>query len=118
MSNFQADANYRVKYGREAHEYEHHPELPTGFKALLWAKDHPGVDLEEIAAKFPKYVGVKVATNSLWFEVFFTADGVNKGKNETGVKRVRKFLEIAGPLDWKCNALNGYKTLDEFLAAI
>jgi hypothetical protein len=118
MSNFQADACYRVNYGREAHEYEHHPELPTTFKALVWAKDWPSIDLATIAARFPKYVGIKVATNSLWFEVHFNADGVNKGKNEAGIKRLRKFLEIAGPLDWKCNALNGYKSLDDFLAAI
>jgi hypothetical protein len=115
---FEAHACYRVDYGREAHEYEHHPELPTTFKALLWVKDHPGVDLETIAAKFPKYVKLKVSTNTLWFEVHFNADGVNKGRNETGIKRVRKFLELAGEINWKCQALNGYKTLADFLAVI
>lgn len=115
---FHAGACYRANYKTEARDYEHHPELPTTFKAYLWAKDYPNVNLDTVAARFPKYVGVKSATNSLWFEVHFNADGVNKGRNETGIKRVRKFLELAGEINWTCRALNGYKTLEDFLAAI
>lgn len=66
----------------------------------------------------PKFVKIKVATNSLWFDVHFNADGVNKGANETGIKRLRKFLEIAGSLNWKTQALNSYETLDAFLASL
>src|SRR5262245_18755850 len=83
-------------------------------------------------ARFPKWVKVKVYpgrrdydlgidTFCVAFRVSLHADGVTGAANETGIKRIRKYAELANDLliDAKiCNSLNGYTHIDEFLAAL
>jgi len=79
-------------------------------------------------ATFPKYVGVKPGTcrgllddaYTVWgtanFYVQIAADGVNKGINESGVKRLRKFLALA---DYVYMPLYGNSlTAEEFAAFV
>ena len=77
-------------------------------------------------ARFPKSAGVRRSTLSsaegsfpaaaaqgnLW------ADGVNKGVNETGLKRYRTIARIAPELPWKSTFLNAFPTRAAFEAAL
>ena len=109
---FTVSACYEATY-KGNQEYEHHPEKPTMFHA--WAKiKNPA----EVAAQFPRYVGVKAGTDYLSFRVKFYPNEVKKGKNETGIKRIRKFLEIAQISNVEAMCVNSYKTLEDFLSNI
>ena len=112
MNTFTADACYHSEYlGKD--NYKHFPEQPTSFRAFAQAVSVGHA--KEITAKFPKFVNVKVHNNgSISFYVTLYATGVNDGKNEAGIKRIKRFLEIAGDVEWKVPALNSYKTLEDF----
>ena len=47
-----------------------------------------------------------------------TPDGVNKGANESGLRRVRTILRVAPDLPWRATFGNSYPTRGAFLAAI
>lgn len=74
-----------------------------------------------IAATFPKSVGVKASeisgsdegTGYVSFSVWLSPDAANKGKNETGLKRLRRFLQIAS---WRydAEAFGNSATRDQF----
>jgi hypothetical protein len=72
----------------------------------------------DIADKFPKFVkafaqksyspefGTEISTR---VSVSLSADDVNKGKNETGMKRLRRFIEIVRtlkPVEFKLSDYN------------
>ena len=91
-------------------------------------------DLEtakEIAALFPKMVGLTATTLSgsregntgyLHFSVKLAKDGVNGGKNETGIKRLQRLLAVAAKnglaVEYVANFSNSYPTMDAALAAV
>lgn len=110
---FKADAVFYSEYDHTTRSSILFKDKPCMFRA--------GVEVEtqeqakEIAAKFPKYVKVKVSRyNYVSFYVQFASSGVTGEHNETGIKRLTKFLEIAGDLHWECKAGNGYETFEEF----
>lgn len=77
-------------------------------------------------AAFPKWVKVKpsslyAADNVTYPTAVFQALMIpTKGNevNETGVKRVKKFLDIAGEVTYRTVAKNSVPTLDDVLALI
>lgn len=87
----------------------------------------------EIVAQFPKSVGL-VATTCTRHEgtaevcgyvsmsAKLATDGVNGGKNETGIKRyrsLRKHLARLGhTVEYRADASNSYRTLEAFEAAL
>ena len=111
------NATYHSKYLGET-SHEDHPELPMSF--TCYAKFDTREEGAEFIARFPKYVGIKQFRdgNGFHFRVTLSADEVNKGVNEAGIKRIRKFIELAGDLGWENPYRNGYNTVEEFLAAI
>lgn len=77
-------------------------------------------------ARFPKSAGVKATTlgaadrsyPAVRAQANLYADGVNKGINETGLKRYRTIVRIAPELPWKTSFLNSYPTRAAFEAAL
>lgn len=78
------------------------PHKLVGFDAsMTFATD---AEADAAFALFPKFVKVRrsscsfsggVSRPTISIRIWFSADGVNKGKNETGQKRMAKFLSIA-----------------------
>lgn len=120
--NFTAYAAFHTNYLGNG-EYDHHPERPMFFDAAMPCVDRD--EAEKVVAQFPKYVNMKIRRylgapgfdHIVVIRINFTADGVNDGKNETGLKRLNKFLEIAGNLKWKSQSVNTYETLEDFINA-
>ncbi len=94
------------------HGYTVHYEQVNSFKAHIWTKDE--AVKAEIAKRFPKWVNVKVGSQGVFFQVsFYEVKG--NSKNETGIKRVRKFLELAGEIEWHKASINCHQSLEQFL---
>lgn len=116
---FDADACYRTEYDYATSSYTgHFKNEPTMFRAGFRAVSVGHGN--EIAAQFPKFVNVKVnkTTGYVSFYVTLYANGINDGKNEAGIKRIKRFLEIAGELEWKKPAVNSYESLEDFKAHV
>lgn len=85
-----------------------------GFRAL--AMEATAEELA-IAARLPKWVGVRVYNGKqIVLDVYFTPTKGN-AKNETGAKRVRRFLAEFN-VEWNPYATNCYATREEFEAAL
>lgn len=96
----------------------------AGFKGVARFASH---EEAEIAAKaFPGYVKAKVLslygnsdfTALVEVRVNFNQNDANKGKNEIGAKRARKFLEIAQPTYTPLYENNSYKTAEAFFTQL
>ena len=115
MAQFTASASYLVKYDNATKTHEHFKAEPTSFtaRARFLSKDHA----EAFVATMPKYVKAKVyGDGQVSLRIDFFADDVNKGKNETGMKRLNAFLAAAGELVWETSFINAYTSLEEFQA--
>ena len=86
--------------------------------------DGDQAELEAFAALFPKSTGVKVRRyGDIHIVIQLLENDVNGGRNETGIKRVRRIIEtltaqgitVEMP---KILAVNTYPTVDSFLAAL
>lgn len=110
---FNANANCYFEHDYKTHSSTYFKDKPSSFSAGFQAETQE--QAKEIAAKFPKYVKVKVSRyNYVSFHVLFASSGVTGEQNETGIKRLSKFLEIAGELNWEYKVGNGYETFEEF----
>lgn len=67
-------------------------------------------------ARYPE-PGYRVILPTITATVKLSADDVNRGVNETGLRRVRAILKIEG-LRWKATFSNSYATREAFIAAI
>jgi len=119
MTKFQAMATFDME-----------TKQPSRFQAWMTVESRDAA--KAIADSFPKYVSVKAGSSGRWvgdelvsggsvsFSVSFNNPGVQGDRNETGLKRLKGFLERAGEIEMfpKGNALNGYATLEEFLQAV
>lgn len=97
---------------------------PQGFRASLVVAT-PEL-AKEIAASFPKFVKVKgqryldrdgTIKGYVSFHLGLSADRVTGAVNETGLKRLRKFLGLV-EIEWLANSQNSYPTLAAFTAAL
>src|SRR4051812_40999062 len=96
---------------------------PQGFRASM-VVDTPE-QAKEIAATFPKFVKVKGQRyhaedgmkGLVSFHIGLSADGVTGAVNETGLKRLRRFLDLV-EVKWLANSKNSYPTLDAFKASV
>lgn len=108
--------------------------MPGMFNASLYVSGSRA-DAQAIADQFPRFAGVKASTLSsrkdganieygtVNIYINFVSSGVNKGVNETGIKRVRGFLAAAQRLGYgiaydATTASNCYSSLDVFLEAL
>lgn len=85
---------------------------------------------QAIVALFPKSVGIKASgltgstegTGFISFRVQLLADDVNKGRNETGIKRLTRLLAVAEKhglaIEFDAPYSNSYLTLADAQAAI
>jgi hypothetical protein len=119
MTTFKAFATYSAETRR-----------PTSFQA--WAELPSLEEARAIAKAFPKFAKVKAGKGGRWegdeykaagivsFLVRFDNEGVQGDQNETGLKRLRAFLERAGEIELNPIGamLNTYATLDEFKRAV
>lgn len=125
-ATFAINACYNATYlgtGRGAEAYTHHLDQPSMFQAMIFTPvsemtDDLRAEYAAIAKSFPKWVNVKLSKSghAVSFAVRFTPTKDNAA-NETGKKRVLRFLEIAN-VEFKTPALNSYATLEAFLAAV
>lgn len=101
-------ASFETDYDSKTNKYTHRPEA-LGTIYIEVSKDHD-------ISKYPKFVGMRKG----WYKtVRFYSDGVNKGINETGLKRVRKIFEIEGDaVVYEKRYLNSYNNLDELKAVL
>lgn len=110
-----ANASYNVTYNNG--EYTHFPAQPRSFAAT--AQFATAEEAAAFAARFPKFVGLKLNRHVAHMHISLVDNGVHKGKNEAGIKRINKFLELAGEVEWKGQfALNSYATMSDFQAAL
>jgi hypothetical protein len=90
----------------------------TGFEAATRTEK-----AEEIAAKFPKSVKMRVSDNHLGMRAYFISNEVTGSKNETSINRVRKFLATCDKLGLICrfdhvHCLNQILSREEFEAQL
>lgn len=110
-----ANASYNVNYVNGA--YEHFQDQPRSF--AVTAKFETAEEAAAFVARFPKFVGLKLSRNVAHMSVALSDNNVNKGKNEAGIKRIRKFLELAGTVTWRGQfAINAYATQSAFESAL
>lgn len=100
----------------------HQPRATTIWSIGGFARVADKAEAERAAALFPKYLKVRGGTISgdpqngtgyVSFDVRFVADGVNKGANETGLKRLRAFLKVAS-WNYDSAAFSNSATQDQF----
>jgi len=110
--------------------YDPETGQPTCFQA--WMTVDTREEAEAIARSFPKFANVKAGSAGFWkgdelvrgggvnFQVRFDNKGVQGDRNETGLKRLKAFLDGAGEilLNTRGPMLNAYATLDEFKRAV
>lgn len=118
--NAYAYATCAIEYDRESKTYlPRQFDKPTGFE--LRADFATVAERDAFIARFPKYVGVKASRSQkpmAWMSVRFRQDGVTGDRNEVGVKRALKALEIGG-FDWHLpNIVNHYDNAEQFRAAV
>jgi hypothetical protein len=90
-------------------------------------------DAKALAARFPKSLrikagplgGVEKRTGYFHLEVHLSPDGVSGAKNEAGLKRFRRLIEVADKtpdlyteFNGKPGHWNAYRTAEEFRAAL
>jgi hypothetical protein len=80
------------------------------------AKVRPGT-LSTHAGQYGQPGFVRLVLPTISATVKLTGDGVNRGVNETGLRRVRAILKVAG-LRWRGSDSNAYGTRAEFEEAI
>lgn len=84
-------------------------------------------EANEVAALFPKFVNVKIATyyrstvTTVSIRVAIDADKVNKGTNETGRKRITRFIAVCRANGITVEKVNGCTnssnfTIDDWMA--
>lgn len=130
-----AEATFATRYIGGDEGYDAHPETPQTFN--LFATFPAGTTPDEAAewvAQFPKSLRIRLTTltrpadgsyrngsevvPAAAIHASLLADGVNGGRNETGIARARKAL--ADPrlaAEWTANCVNSYATAADFLAA-
>jgi hypothetical protein len=104
-------------------------ELPQA--ASVRARVSSLEEAERIAALFPKMIGLRAQTlrlqggemvGYLSMNVKLAVDGVNGGRNETGIKRLARLLAVAEKngiaVEYAPTCSNSFPTMDEALAAI
>jgi hypothetical protein len=105
--------------------YDLFPQHPRSFD--LYAEFETAEQRDAFIAAFPKYCGVVANRGGvmarLKSRITFSEDEVNKGVNETGIKRLRKIVEVARQLGHSFDhnglpAINSYANIDEMLAAL
>ena len=107
-------ASYQCDYLGRPHEYKHFPDRPVAFNAFIDFNNEAEGDA--FLSRFPKSMNIRGLQASL--RTTFYPTKMNEGRNEKGVKRVRRFLSECGPVEWQCDVINGYRHTDDFLAAI
>jgi hypothetical protein len=116
--------------------YHKHPEQPQGISASFVTKTPE--EAKEIASQFSKSAKVRGTTLSTYsrenpdqsltrgtvhFQANLSPSGVNRGINETGLKRYRSFRKTAEklghPVEWHGPTFsNAYKNEDDFEQAL
>jgi len=75
------------------------------------------LELDEATWKtLPKYLGVR-NSGRFCVGIRLDADKVNGGKNEAGIKRIRKFISLFPEANYEVNAINSYPTFEDFKIA-
>lgn len=117
MAKFITDATYDASYDYATKSYTHHTDRPSTFRAR--AEFESEEEAKDFAAKLPKYVGLKVSPKGVvTFYAAFTKNLATGERNESSIKRVSKFLEVA-EIEWKTSgAINIYASVDDFLRSI
>lgn len=103
--------------------YELHTERPQSVEVTITTETE--LEAAELSNAFAKSLRVRWAGGkTVRFTVHLSADGVNGGKNEAGIKRYRSFskrlavLGIRPTFDPRATCVNAYRTLDEFESAL
>ena len=126
------DITWRATY-KMLSANEHRPDMPHGAEASAWFATE--ADRDEILALFPKSLRVKATDLSTWdrdtnesvvlpgfiFSVNLTSTGTTGTVNETGIRRLTKFRQIAastGRLVYRAGYVNSYPSPDAFDAAV
>jgi hypothetical protein len=104
------NANYQAVWDGE--KYTHHSDQPTAFNAYCLFESER--ECADFCAKFPKSFFRGPTYKQKYFHTTFYATSVNDGKNETGIKKVKRFLDNCGEIEWQGGCINSYKTLDAF----
>ena len=103
------------------------PEL-SGFRAI--ATFGSIAEAEAFAATMPRMLRAK--TGESWgggsegwtnggyvsIRVEFSQNRVQGDRNEAGIKRIRRFLQTAYPIEWRAEFKNSVPTLEAFLALL
>ena len=87
-----------VVRGRKLESDRFDNDNPHSFNACITCANR--ADADKIVALFPKFVNVRVGTyyrmemTTVSLQVEIGASKVNKGANETGVKRIKRFVAV------------------------
>ena len=76
----------------------------------IWTK----LTAEEVSA-LPKWL--RLRPGNYGYTIDFTTTKVQGDRNEAGLKRIAKLIELFPDFEWTTPALNSYKTVEEFKIA-